>query len=143
MSKLPGLGSLEKMQIVHLVIGGVICLFTTLLLFDLAQNVLLQILMNLGFVGVMVYNESQIATAAFRFGIAYLVGGFIGGLYTGYQIYDFKVILLISTIISTFGFALLLLLLANYPLNVNFIGLVMLQLLGNTFGLYLGGYAIN
>jgi hypothetical protein len=143
--KSAGSGSFEKIHIVHIIIGGTICLFTTFLLVDIAQTFLIQILVNLGIVGVMVYaDEFQIATMAFIFGLAFVVGGFLGGLYTGYQISEnLRTVLLLPALISTFGFALILVLFAGYTVDISFTGLIVMQLLGNAAGSYLGGYTLN
>jgi hypothetical protein len=138
-------GSLERMDLVHIAIGGAICLGITELLSDLIWYELPQFLFNLGILGFVFFIEYyQIAGGLLFFGLACLTSGFCGGIYTGYNVYvDLKRILLIPAAISTVGRLLLAMIFSAYSLTPEFIGLMLLQLAGNTLGSYLGGYAIN
>ncbi len=137
--------SYERMDFVHILLGGTIAFGITVLLIDIAQNLLQQTLVEQGMAGTMFYVDNfQFARGFFILGLVYLPSGFVGGIYTGYNVtIKLKITLLIPTIISTLGFFLLATLLANYAITLQFLGLIVLQFVGTLIGLYLGGYAIN
>jgi hypothetical protein len=138
-------GSYERMDLVHILIGGGISFGITVLLIDIVQNLLQQILYNLGMAGVVFFIDYyQFARGLYVFGLVYLTSGFSGGLYTGYNVYiNLKKTLFFPAVISTVGFILLATILANYPITPQFTGLMVLQFAGSLLGSYLGGYAIN
>jgi len=138
-------GSFERMDLVHTAIGGGICFGITVFLVDTVPNWLQQLLFNLGMSGVTFFIDYyQIAQELFIFGLVYLTSGFCGGIYAGYNAFtNLKGTLFIPAIISTVGFVLLAIFVANYSITPEFLGLILLQLAGNTLGSYLGGYAIN
>ena len=133
------------MDFVHILIGGTISFGITVLLIDIVQNLLQQILVDQGMVGVMFFVDYyQFARGFFILGLVYLPSGLAGGLYTGYNVYiKLKKTLFFPAVISTVGFILLATLLANYAVTPQFLGLMILQFVGTLIGLYLGGYAIN
>jgi hypothetical protein len=137
--------SFERMDLVHIAISGAICFGITVLVIDIAQNLLQQMLYNQGMLGVVFFTDYySIARALFLFGLVYLTSGFCGGVYLGYNVYiEMKKTLVIPAVIGTVGFIILAVFLANYPVNSYFIGLLLLQFTGNAAGSYLGGYSIN
>jgi len=143
--------SIERMNLVHIAIGGGICLGMTVLLISIiigsesTPGLLQQLLFKLGMSGVTFFIDYyQIAQELFIFGLVYLTSGFCGGIYAGYNAFtNLKGTLFIPAIISTVGFVLLAIFVANYSITPEFLGLILLQLAGNTLGSYLGGYAIN
>ncbi len=137
--------SYERMDFVHMLIGGTIAFGITVLLIDIIQSWLQQILVGQGMAGVMFFVDYyQFARGFFILGLVYLPSGFSGGLYTGYNVYlKLKKTLFVPAVISTVGFILLATLLANYAVTPQFIGLMVLQFAGTLVGSYLGGYAIN
>ncbi|MEM5872051.1 MAG: hypothetical protein QW051_04215 [Candidatus Aenigmatarchaeota archaeon] len=138
-------GPIERMDIVHTAIGGAICFGITVLVLDIVYNGLPYLLYNLNMAGVTFFAENyMIARALFTFGLVYLTSGFCGGVYTGYNVYaNLKILLVIPALISTIGYILLMILVANYPITSEFVIMVVLQFIGNTIGSFLGGYAIN
>ena len=138
-------GSYERMDLVHILIGGGISFGVTVLLIDIVQNLLQQILYNQGIAGVVFFIDLyQFARALFVFGLVYLTSGFSGGLYAGYNVYiNLRKTLFFPAVISTVGFILLATILANYPITPQFVGLMLLEFAGTLIGSYLGGYAIN
>ncbi len=139
-------GPIERTDILHLAIGSAICFGLTILLLNLVFNQLPYILYNLGVAGVIFFKDNYIiARALFTFGTVYLTTGFCAGVYAGYNLYaNLKLLLFIPAIISTVGYILLILLLGDYSLITSeFVGLSILQFVGNSLGSFLGGYAIN
>jgi hypothetical protein len=138
-------GPIERMDLVHMLIGAAVCLGITELVSDLIWYEFPQFLFNLGMLGVVFFTGYyQVAEGLLYFGLAYLTGGFCGGIYTGYNVLaNLKRILLILAAISTVGHVLLAIAFSNFSSTPEFIGLVLLQLAGNALGSYLGGYAIN
>jgi len=140
-------GPIERMDLVHIAIGGAICFGITILGFDTLYNGFLNILYSLGMTGVtffMDYYQIVLVRALFVFGLIYLTSGFCGGVYTGYNVYaNLKMLLVVPAIISTVGYILVITLIANYPITFEFIILVVFQFIGNTLGSFLGGYAID
>ena len=137
--------TLERMDLVHIAIGGAIGFGITIFLVDIVQNGFLHLLYNLNMGGAVFFIDLyQIARDLFVFGLVYLTGGFCSGLYAGYNVYpNLKKTLFIPAVISTVGYILFVIFFANYSFTPEFLGLILLQLTGNTLGSYLGGYAIN
>jgi hypothetical protein len=137
--------SLERMDLVHIAVGGIIAFGVVVLLIDIVQNGFLQILFNLNIGGIIFFMDFyQIARDLFVFGLVFLTSGFCGGIYTGYNLYpNLKKVLFIPAVISTVGVFLLITVINGYYISSEFIGLMLLLLAGNTIGSYLGGYAIN
>jgi len=138
-------GPIERMDLVHTAIGGAICFGITVLVLDIVYNGLPYLLYSMNMAGVTFFTENYvIARAFFIFGLVYLTSGFCGGVYTGYNVYaNLKMLLVVPAMISTIGYILLMMFVANYPITSEFISMVVLQLVGNTIGSFLGGYAIN
>jgi hypothetical protein len=137
--------SLKRMDWVHIAVGGGICFAITILVINPAQSFFQQVLFTIGMAGVSLFVDYyQIARGLFLLGLVYLPGGFGGGLYTGYNVYvNLKRILFIPAVIGTVGFFLLVTVFGDQPITFEFVGLMLLQLIGNAVGSYLGGYAIN
>ena len=127
-------------------IGGGVCLLVIVLLVDIAQSGFQQMLVTLGFLGIVLFTaEFEIARVAFVFGVVYLVAGFCGGLYTGYNIYEnLRIVLLFPSLIGATGFIVLVVALGSGSLLISsVVGNVILPYVGAIIGAYLGGYAIN
>lgn len=137
--------SLERGDLVHIAIAGTIGFGITIFLLDMVQNGFMQMLFNLNMGGVVFFIDNyQVARNLFIFGLVYLTGGFCSGIYFGYNIYpNLKKTLFIPALISTVGFLLLVTIIDKYPITLGLVGLLTIQLTGNTIGSYLGGYAIN
>jgi len=133
---------ITKREIAHAGVGGVICLFAMFIASGLIDIGLERLLVYLGILGVTLFEPYVIAKAAIVFATVYLVGGFLGGLYTGYATEKgLKITLLITGGIGYIGFLLLLLLFGGLNLShINYLERVVLPLLGNVIGAYLGGY---
>jgi len=144
--RLLGFNLPEKSVLIHAVIGGVICFIVVFLISSMASPILLQILVFLGITGVMTYQDQfLLAAGLILFGTVYLVGGFCGGLYTGYQVQEnLKVTLIIPGLI---GFIIYIVITYFFgQIDLSIIGMIygfFLPLLGNLVGAYLGGYAMN
>jgi len=136
----------QKSDLIHAVLGGAICFFAVFLVSSMASGILLQILVFLGWTGVMTYQDQfLLAAGLILFGTVYLVGGFCGGLYTGYKVKEnLKVILAVPGLI---GFTISTVIAYFFGhIDFSFIGMIYgfyLPLLGNLVGAYLGGYAMN
>ncbi len=130
-------------ELVHIVIGGAICLFIIYIL--LSVSVVENLFMISGSLGILIFQETLNALEIITFGIVYLPSGFLGGIYTGYQISEnLRIILLFPGMI---GFVILTLL--KYfsgninPSDINLMGDILIPLLGSVIGSFLGGYTIN
>jgi len=136
----------DKWSFIHAAIGGAICFLVTILISDLIQVGLQQILINSGCFGVVSFEEFAIARDIIMFGVVYLSSGFCGGLYTGYQTDEnLRIVLLIPGVIGFIAVIILTYFLGYLNLsNMNFIiKSVILPLIGNVIGAYLGGYTMN
>jgi hypothetical protein len=135
----------RRMDLVHIAVGGGICFAITILIINPAQSFFQQTLFAIGMAGVSLFVDYyQVARDLFLLGLVYLPGGFGAGLYTGYNVYvDLNRILLIPAVIGTAGFIILVTIFGNQPVTSEFVGLMLVQLIGNAVGSYLGGYAIN
>jgi phage shock protein PspC (stress-responsive transcriptional regulator) len=138
-------GPIERMDLVHVLIGAVICLGITELVSDFIWYEFPQFLFSQSMLGVVFFTEYyEVAEGLFYFGLAYLIGGFCGGIYAGYNVpANLKRLLFILAAISTVGHVALAIVFSNFSSTPEFFGLVLLQLAGNALGSYLGGYSIN
>lgn len=138
-------GSLERMDLVHIAVGGIISFGIVIFLIDIVQNGFLQILFNLNMGGIIFFLDIyQTTRNLFVFGLVFLTSGFCGGIYTGYNLYPrLKKILFIPAVISTVGVFLLITVINGYAVTFEFMSLMLMLLAGNIIGSYLGGYAIN
>ncbi len=136
----------DKWSLIHAAIGGGICFIVMFIVSDLAQGVMERILIYFGVIGVIVFQEQfALARIIILFGAVYLPSGFFGGLYTGYKVEEgLKTILAAPGVI---GFSILTILtyfLGQFdPSSPDFAYRLILPLLGNIIGSYLGGYAMN
>jgi len=131
--------------LLHVVIGGAICLLLTNLIYAFLQTSIESVLINYGNIGVLVFDEAVNAVQIFAFGLAYLPSCFVGGLYTGYKIKkNLRIVLVLPGII---GFALSTLFgFLSGGLNLtstNFARNIVVPLMGSVIGSYLGGYTMN
>jgi len=135
-----------KKDILHSVVGGFICFLITIVLFSFMDIILKQILISLGVSGVVAFTTFAIAKAAIVFALVYLVCGFIGGLYTGYFVEKgLRITLLITGGVGFVSFLVLLYFFGRVTLNIGYyyLEMIILPLLGNIIGAYLGGYTIS
>jgi len=137
---------LTKKDILHSAIGGGICFLGMVFLSSIMNIALQRILMTLGILTVTVFEPFAIAKTAIAFALVYLTSGFLGGLYTGYSTEkDIKIAALITGVIGFVGFILLLFLYGRLNLNMkgtDYLDFLILPLMGNIIGAFLGGYTI-
>jgi len=134
---------LSKGDVINSLLGGVICFFAMMILPGIMDTLFRQILVFLGIIGVMAFDSFKIAHAIIIFGIAYLICGFLGGLYTGYRV-EARLNLFLFITAST-GFIFFLLLsyyLGHLTLPNVYIDVIIPALAGSFIGVYLGGYTI-
>jgi len=137
--------TITTQEIVHVIVGGAICLSTMFTLFGLIGFLLEQILMRFNMLGVVVFESFTIARTIISFASVYLISGFLGGLYTGYFTQrGLKATLPITGIIGFVGFSLLLFFSGgSLDFSENFLERLILPISGSIIGAYLGGYTIN
>jgi len=136
--------AVTKKDILHSAIGGGICLLGMIFLSSLMDVALQRILISLGVLGVVAFESFAIAKAAIVFALVYLISGFLGGLYTGYYTEgELKITLPITGGIGFSGFLLLLFFYGKLNSNINYLEMIILPILGNIIGAYLGGYTIS
>jgi len=136
--------SVIKKEILHSAIGGGICFISMVFLTSFIRYIniqLEQLLVTLGILGVTAFEPYAIARAAIVFAPIYLLCGFLAGLYTGYLTEELKITLPITGGIGFIGFIVLLFFYGGLNLN-NYLEFVVLPLLGNIVGAYLGGYTV-
>ena len=136
--------AVTRMDIVHSAVGGGICFLGTILLSSLVNILIQRILIALGILTVTVFENFVIAKAAISFALIYLICGFLGGLYTGYFVENnLKILLPLTGGIGFTGFTVVLIFYGGLDLTVNFLEMIILPLLGDIIGAYLGGYTIS
>lgn len=136
----------ERSDLIHAAVGAGICFFVMFFFEFLAQRGFISSLLYFGLVGVMAFQEQfALALAIFSFGTVYLLGGFLGGLYAGYQIEEnLRVALAIPGIVGFIVYVASMFFLGGANLsNIDLANRVFLPLVGNVSGAYLGGYAMN
>ncbi len=147
---------IEKWDLIYALIGGglgfIVVWVTSVLIFDPnGIGAVYWSLASLGILGIISFQEQfALASAIMQFGIVHLLGGFCGGLYTGYKVEKKLKFLLIIPGIATFLISFLIFIASTYfqggAVNLsttNLLGTVILPITGNLTGSYLGGYAIN
>ncbi len=131
--------------IFHAIIGGVICLFLSAILYAFLQVVVEGYLGGQGILGVLIFSDAATGMQMLSFGLAFLPAGFVGGLYGGFKIKEnlrFTLGLpgiigfIINIAMTLFGGGLSVLILD--PLRT-----IIIPLTGDVLGSYLGGYMIN
>jgi len=133
----------SKGDVINSLIGGVICFFTMIVLPGIMDTLFRQILVFLGIIGVMAFDSFRIAHAIIIFGIAYLICGFLGGLYTGYRVeVRLNLFLFITASIGFISFVLLSYYLGHLTLPNVYVDVIIPALAGSFIGVYLGGYTI-
>lgn len=136
--------TLTKKDILHSALGGGICFLGTLFLSSLVNLLIQRMLMALGILTVSVFENFVIAKSAMAFALIYLISGFLGGLYTGYSVENnMKITLSITGGIGFIGFMVMLIFYGELNLNMNYFEMIILPLLGDLIGAYLGGYTIR
>mgnify|MGYP001118821641 CR=1 FL=1 len=131
--------------LLHMALGGAICLFTMYILLSISPLGIEMILFNLGCFGLVAFSESVNALSLFLLGTTYLPSGFLGGLYTGYKIKEnLTIILVIPALIGVLGLIALRFFTGYINLSsFNFQNEVFIPFLGGVIGVFLGGYAMN
>ena len=136
-----------KRDIVYSIAGGTLCFFSSIFLFGSADLLLTQILHYFGISGIMAFKSFYLAKAMIFFALVYLICGFIGGLYTGYKTKSgIKITLFITGQIGFIGFFIFMTFLLNnniYFVDYYYLEVILLPILGNLLGAYLGGYMIR
>jgi len=133
----------SKKEILHSAAGGGICFLGMVFLYSIVNIMLQRLLMALGILSVSIFESFAIARAAIIFALAYLTCGFMGGLYTGHYTEKLKITLPITAGIGFIGFLLLLFFNGRLNSDINYLEMLVLPLLGNFIGAYLGGYTIS
>jgi len=137
----------SKSSLIHAAIGGGICFFAVTILLDVAYGGLIRSLISLNVIGVMVFTEQfTLARNIFLFGVVYLSSGYCGGLYTGYQVEeeDLKIVLAVCGVVGFVAFLVLYYFLGYLELSsLDVLGQVIFPLVGCVAGSYLGGYTLN
>ena len=145
---------LSKGDVINSLIGGIICFFTMMVLPGIMDMLFRQILIFLGIIGVMAFDSFKIAHSIIFFGTAYLICGFLGGLYTGYKVEARLNLFLFITAFT--GFISLVIFLHYIPRHIIislyylgylttpniYIDIIIPALAGSFIGVYLGGYTI-
>lgn len=132
-------------NLIHIILGGVICLLAMYTSTSILPRLVRVILYSLGCYGLMSFQEITNAMLLLMFGAAYLPSGFIGGLYTGHRIKEnLRIILLFPALI---GFAGMIALHSSIEgVNISNLDLqreIIIPLIGDIIGTYLGGYTMN
>jgi len=134
---------ITKWDLINSAIGGAIFFIAAILLSDLAEIFLRQILVYFGIIGVIAFDSFKIAKAIIIFGVAYLLCGFFGGLFTGYRCE--KRVNLFLLITASIGFVALVALsffAGRLSLPTAYVDILIPALAGDFIGVYLGGYTI-
>jgi len=130
-------------DVLNSLLGGIICFSTMTILPGIMDMLFREILIFLGIIGVMAFDSFRIAHAIIFFGIAYLICGFLGGLYTGYRVEArLNLFLFITASIGFILFVILLYYLGHLTLPNIYIDVIIPALTGSFIGVYLGGYTI-
>jgi len=139
------MASLLESKFFHILVGGVFALFMMYMLLFISFTGIQMILFNIGSFGLLTFNETTNAVYLLTLGIAYLPGGFLGGLYTGYRVKEnLKIILLYPALIGSAGLFALEFFTGYITISsVNLQNEILVPLLGAVAGSYLGGYTMN
>ena len=132
-------------NLLHIALGGAICFLAIVVLRSLMYVAVLMLLFNFNCLGLLSFENGRNAIILFMLGTVYLPSGFSGGLYVAYKIKkNPKINLLIPAIIGTIIFAVLQFFTVYKSLSsFNFQNEVIIPLIGNVIGAYLGGYTLN
>ena len=134
---------LSKGDVINSLIGGIICFFTMMVLPGIMDMLFRQILIFLGIIGVMAFDSFKIAHSIIFFGTAYLICGFLGGLYTGYKVEArLNLFLFITAFTGFISLVTLLYYLGHLTIPNIYIDVIIPALAGSFIGVYLGGYTI-
>ena len=134
---------LSKGDVINSLIGGIICFFTMMVLPGIMDMLFRQILIFLGIIGVMAFDSFKIAHSIIFFGTAYLICGFLGGLYTGYKVEArLNLFLFITAFTGFISLVILLYYLGHLTIPNIYIDVIIPALTGSFIGVYLGGYTI-
>ncbi|RLI42831.1 hypothetical protein DRO64_05980 [Candidatus Bathyarchaeota archaeon] len=134
---------LSKGDVINSLIGGIICFFTMMVLPGIMDMLFRQILIFLGIIGVMAFDSFKIAHSIIFFGTAYLICGFLGGLYTGYKVEArLNLFLFITAFTGFISLVILLYYLGHLTIPNIYIDVIIPALAGSFIGVYLGGYTI-
>jgi len=132
-------------DLIHIALGGAICLFAMYILALIVPITVQMILFSLGCLGLLSLKETVNAMLLLLFGTAYLPSGFTGGLYIGYKIKkNLRIILIFPALIGFIGMITLRFFTGYLDFSrLNLQQEILIPLLGNILGTYLGGYTIN
>jgi len=134
---------ISKIDIMHSLLGGGICFVSTFFISAISGTILRELLINLGILGVIAFDSFRIARTIIIFGAAYLTCGFLGGIYTGYNVEGrLGVLLFITASVGFVSFAILVWALAYLSSPDAYIEILLPAAAGNLIGAYLGGYTI-
>jgi len=132
-------------SLIHILIGGALCFFALYILSALVQRGIETLMVNFGVLGAMIFDQTMNAIYIMMFGIVHLPSGFCGGLYTGYKTKEnLKIALALPGIIGFVAMILLRYFYGYFDLsNIDWTKDILMPLVGNTIGAYLGGYTLN
>lgn len=139
----------SRNEIMHTAIGGGICfllMFVLTSIINIIEFGFYQILKYFGILGIVIFESYSIIRLAMILVPVYFISGFAGGLYTGYfaEREDINIKLTITGSIGFIGFLLLVLIFGNLNLLTSkYLEMLVLPVLGNIVGAYLGGYTIK
>jgi len=131
--------------LVHIALGGMICLFTVYIFLSISPIGIRMLLFHLGWLGLLAFSEGTNAMLLLVLATAYLPSGFCGGLYTGYKIKEnLRIIFVLPALIGLTGLIALRFFSGTFNLSyLNIQNEVLIPLLGNVVGAYLGVYTMN
>jgi hypothetical protein len=141
----------KVMKFVHILLGGAIGFFLIYMIMNFSLIIFDRGLDYFNALGIQIFNETRYALLLFMFGLSYLPGGFLGGIYTSYQLRDFlekkselKYYLILPGVI-----AFLILIVVRFVFGyLDFTTLlipddIIVPLIGSLIGVYLGGFSLN
>ncbi|RLI12814.1 hypothetical protein DRO35_02080 [Candidatus Bathyarchaeota archaeon] len=133
-----------KKDIINSLIGGALCFLSAIFLSSFVDILLGQILQYFGISGVIIFRSFYIAKAIIFFALVHLICGFIGGVYTGYTVKSrIKIAYFITGQLGFIGFLVFTTFLSKVDFMSYYFEVIVLPLLGNLLGAYLGGYTIH
>jgi len=131
-------------DLINSAMGGAIFCVGAFLLSGLAEILIRQLLVNLGILGIVAFDSFRIAKTIIVFGIAYLLSGFLGGLFMGYRCGEISN--LFPLITASIGFAAFIppsYFVGWLSLPTAYTDVLIPALVGDFVGTYLGAYTIN
>ena len=131
-------------ELFPIILGALICLFSMFILLTVSQMIVQRLFLALGCAGLLVFEESTFALIVSLIAIVYLPSGFLGGFYVGHKMEEnLRIALLFPSLIAFVILTVLRFYFGGLILSFERLGRdVLLPLLGNVAGSYLGGYTV-